>query len=62
MNKTMIMSEIDEILTTYCEGCFLKTQLSKEKGKTGAHRFCIKTCTIGEQLQFLGQEMNKIDK
>ena len=62
MNKEMIMSEIDEILTSYCEGCFLKTQLSKEKGKTGAHRFCIKTCTIGEQLQFLGQEMNKITK
>ena len=62
MNKEMIMSEIDEILTSYCEGCFLKTQLSKDQGKTGAHRFCIKTCTIGEQLQFLGQEMNKITK
>ena len=62
MNKTMIMSEIDEILTSYCEDCFLKTQLAKERGKTGAHRFCIKTCTIGEQLQFLGREINKIGK
>ncbi|WP_342512171.1 zinc-finger domain-containing protein [Sporosarcina sp. FSL K6-1522] len=62
MNKITVMSEINAILDAYCEGCFLKTQLSKDKGKTSAHRFCIKTCTIGEQLQFLGQEMNKFTK
>ncbi len=62
MNKTIIMNDIDGILDTYCEGCFLKTQLSKDKGKTVSHKFCITTCTIGEQLQFLGQEMNKFTK
>ena len=62
MDKTFVMNEITEILDVYCAGCFLKTQLAKEKGKTGAHRFCITTCTIGEQLQFLGQEMNKFTK
>jgi hypothetical protein len=62
MNKVIVMSEINGILDTYCEGCFLKTQLSKDKGKTGSHKFCISTCTIGEQLQFLGREMNKITK
>jgi hypothetical protein len=62
MNKTIIMNDIDGILDSYCEGCFLKTQLSKDKGKTVAHKFCISTCTIGEQLQFLGQEMNKFTK
>ena len=62
MDKTFVMNEITEILDAYCEGCFLKNQLTKEKGKTGAHRFCITTCTIGEQLQFLGQEMNKFTK
>ncbi|MFC5588209.1 zinc-finger domain-containing protein [Sporosarcina soli] len=62
MNKTNVMNEITEILDVYCEECFVKRQLSKEKGKTGAHRFCITTCTIGEQLQFLGQELNKITK
>lgn len=62
MDKTIIMNDIDGILDTYCEGCFLKTQLSKEKGKPGSHKFCITTCTIGEQLKFLGQEMNKITK
>lgn len=62
MNKTNVMNEITEILDVYCEDCFLKRQLSKETGKTGAHKFCISTCTIGEQLQFLGQELNKITK
>ncbi|MCG7333835.1 zinc-finger domain-containing protein [Sporosarcina sp. ACRSM] len=62
MNKTNVMNEITEILDVYCEECFVKRQLSKEKGKPGAHRFCITTCTIGEQLQFLGQELNKITK
>ncbi|MER2088455.1 MAG: zinc-finger domain-containing protein [Sporosarcina sp.] len=62
MNKTTVMNEINGIMDTYCEGCFLKTQLSKDKGKTGSHKFCITTCTIGEQLKFLGQEMNKITK
>jgi hypothetical protein len=62
MNKTNVMNEITEILDVYCEECFVKRQLSKEQGKTGAHRFCITTCTIGEQLQFLGQELNKITK
>lgn len=62
MNKTIIINEIDEILDAYCDSCFLKKQLSKDKGKSGSHKFCITTCTIGEQLRFLGQEMNKITK
>ncbi len=62
MNKMIIMKEIDGILDTYCDGCFLKKQLSKDKGKSGSHKFCITTCTIGERLQFLGQKMNKITK
>ena len=60
--KELVMSEIDETLDTFCEGCFLKRQLSKDKGKTAAHNFCITTCTIGEHLKFLGQEMNKLSK
>lgn len=62
MNKVMVMNEIDEILDTYCDGCFVKRQLTKDKGKTAAHSFCITTCTIGEHLKFLGQEMNKLEK
>lgn len=59
MNKLSIINEIDEMLNTYCEGCFVRTQIRKEQGKTAAHRFCISNCTIGTQLQFLGNELNK---
>ena len=62
MDKALVMSEIDKTLDIYCEGCFLKKQLSKDNGKTAAHRFCITTCTIGEHLKFLGKEMNKFSK
>lgn len=60
MNKTSVIHDINELLDTYCEGCYVKKQLVKERGKTGAHQFCISQCTIGEQLQFLGQEINKL--
>lgn len=62
MEKAIVMSEIHEILDTYCEKCLVKTQLGKERGKAGAHQFCISMCTIGEHLQFLGEEMNKFTK
>ena len=59
MNKLSIINEIDEMLNTYCEGCFVRTQIRKDQGKTAAHRFCISSCTIGTQLKFLGNELNK---
>ncbi|MFD1203936.1 MULTISPECIES: zinc-finger domain-containing protein [Sporosarcina] len=62
MDKLTVMNEINDVLDTYCEGCFIKKQHIKEFGKTGAHQFCIATCTIGEQLRFLGNEMNKMTK
>ncbi|AUD13966.1 zinc-finger domain-containing protein [Planococcus sp. MB-3u-03] len=55
MKKVSIINEIDEMLNTYCEACFVKAQLRKDEGKTAAHRFCISECTVGTQLQFLGQ-------
>ncbi|MBT2582100.1 zinc-finger domain-containing protein [Planococcus sp. ISL-109] len=60
MKKVSIINEIDDMLSTYCEGCFVKAQLRKDEGKTAAHRFCISECTVGTQLQFLGQELNKM--
>jgi hypothetical protein len=62
MNKTIIMLEIDTVIDTYCSGCFLKRQLAKDKGKTAAHRFCIDGCTVGDQLKFLGSQLNKTSK
>ncbi|EGA89812.1 hypothetical protein GPDM_08385 [Planococcus donghaensis MPA1U2] len=60
MKKISIINEIDEMLTTYCDGCFVRSQIRKDEGKTAAHRFCISNCTVGTQLQFLGEELNKI--
>lgn len=62
MDKTIVMDEIDYVIDMYCDGCILKKQLVKDNGKTAAHRFCIMGCTVGEQLQFLGGEMNKLTK
>ena len=60
MNKLSIINEIDGMMETYCEGCFVRTQIRKEQGKTAAHRFCISNCSVGSQLQFLGNELNKV--
>ncbi|ARF18688.1 zinc-finger domain-containing protein [Sporosarcina ureae] len=60
MDKVVVMKEINQLLDIYCEGCYVKKQLTNERGKTGAHQFCISDCTVGDQLQFLGREINKI--
>lgn len=60
MNKEVIVREIDNLLDTYCTDCFLKTEMRQKGGKTFAHRFCIQTCTVGDQLHFLGEELNKV--
>ena len=62
MKKTSVITEIDELLDLYCEGCLVKKHLTQERGKTEAHKFCIEECTVGEQLRFLGSEMNKLMK
>ena len=60
MDKVSVMKEIDELTDTYCTDCLVIRDLRKKRGKTGAHRFCIEQCTVGEQLQFLGKELLKI--
>lgn len=60
MNKVDVMKDIDELTDTYCTDCLVIRDLRKTRGKQGAHRFCIESCTVGEQLQFLGQEIMKI--
>ncbi|WP_084781797.1 zinc-finger domain-containing protein [Bacillus niameyensis] len=39
----------------YCEDCFLHEHLKKEYSKTYAHRFCIKQCTVGQELKAMGE-------
>lgn len=55
-----MISEIDDLLETYCEGCLIKSEFRQKDGKTVAHRFCINTCTVGDQLQFLGDQLIKV--
>lgn len=62
MIKTYVMKDIDELTDTYCVDCLVIRDLRKKRGKQGAHRFCIESCSVGEQLQFLGQEMVKIQE
>ncbi len=54
MERTKIFEEVDELISTYCEGCFIKAHFRKEKGKAYAHQFCIKKCTVGDKLKELG--------
>ncbi|WP_413362417.1 zinc-finger domain-containing protein [Lysinibacillus sp. 3P01SB] len=60
MNKVSVMKEIDELTDVYCTDCLVLRDLRKTRGKTGAHRFCIEQCTVGEQLKFLGEELMKV--
>ncbi len=60
LKKVKVIREIDDLLETYCDGCFIRRELKSNGGKKMAHRFCIHSCTVGEQLQFLGQELNKV--
>ncbi|MEK4629186.1 MAG: zinc-finger domain-containing protein [Solibacillus sp.] len=60
MNKVDVMKDIDQLTDTYCTDCLVIRDLRKTRGKQGAHRFCIESCTVGEQLQFLGNEMLKV--
>ncbi len=55
------MQEIDFITDMYCVDCPIIRELRQKRGKPGAHKFCIESCTVGEQLQFLGQELMKIN-
>lgn len=60
MEKISVINDIDELTDTYCTDCLVIRDLRKKRGKQGAHRFCIEHCTVGEQLQFLGEELIKI--
>lgn len=60
MEKVSVMQDIDELMDMYCADCLVIAELRKTRGKQGAHQFCIEHCTVGEQLQFLGNELLKL--
>ncbi|UII54555.1 zinc-finger domain-containing protein [Cytobacillus spongiae] len=57
MNRRKVLSEVAELMTTYCEGCFLHKHLKNENGRRNAHRFCITQCTIGERIKKYGEKL-----
>ncbi|MBS4199446.1 zinc-finger domain-containing protein [Bacillus sp. FJAT-49732] len=57
MKRTKVFKEIDELITSYCDGCFLHLHFKKEFSKSYAHKFCIGECTIGQKLQEKGKTL-----
>ncbi|MBO0994809.1 zinc-finger domain-containing protein [Bacillus sp. SD088] len=55
MQRIELLKEMNDVMETYCEGCFLKSHFRQTYGKNYAHRFCIQNCTVGEELQKIGQ-------
>ncbi len=55
MDRQQWLARIDALHDTYCVNCPIKATLTKEKSKTAAHRFCITTCTVGEELKQCGR-------
>ena len=59
MKRKDVLFQLNELLDTYCEGCFVKKALRKERGKLQAQSFCIQTCTIGGKIQQCGRLLVK---
>lgn len=59
MERKDIYNEVEEILNQYCNGCFLYKQNRKDKGRSYAHKFCITSCTVGEQIRRCGEKLDK---
>jgi len=55
MERKKVMDEVEELFTIYCHNCPVKQQLRLERGKTRAHKFCIKECTVGEKISRYGK-------
>jgi hypothetical protein len=57
MDRKIIFSEVEQVLTDYCKDCFVYSTLRKENGRNVAHKFCIKQCTVGEKLKDIGTKL-----
>lgn len=57
MTVTTVIQEISRLEDVYCEQCPIKQDLRSRRGKTAAHQFCIHTCSVGRELQEMGQNL-----
>ncbi|PTI84731.1 zinc-finger domain-containing protein [Staphylococcus warneri] len=56
-SEQQAIKQIDQLLTTYCHQCPLKSHIRKTENKTQAHHFCINECSIGKQIKQIGNEL-----
>lgn len=59
LTRKELLEEVEQLMNHYCKGCFLNQHFKKEKGRRGAHRFCISECTVGEKLRSYGNRLKK---
>ncbi|WP_170007065.1 zinc-finger domain-containing protein [Bacillus fonticola] len=62
IERHVALENIEDLMHTYCEGCLVRSTFRKEKGRKRAHRFCIETCTVGQQLQMTGKQLKIASK
>ncbi|MBG9581649.1 hypothetical protein ABE42_21130 [Bacillus thuringiensis] len=58
MDRKQLITEVNDLLETYCEGCFLREHNRKTNSKYYAHSFCIRQCTVGETLKKYGEQLS----
>lgn len=57
MSVNQVINEISRLEDVYCEQCPIKQDLRARRGKTAAHHFCIETCSVGRELQQMGNSL-----
>lgn len=57
--RKKVLHQVEDLLKNYCEGCLLHRVHVQEGGRRYAHRFCIKTCTVGEKIRLIGSQLHK---
>jgi hypothetical protein len=58
LDRKQLITEVNDLLEMYCEGCFLNSHFRKEQGKKYAQSFCIKQCTVGQKLKEYGKKLS----
>lgn len=60
MERKQLLSEVDDVLDMYCQGCFLNQHFRKAYGKNYAQSFCLKKCTVGQRLKEYGEKLSDL--
>ncbi|WP_342432048.1 zinc-finger domain-containing protein [Neobacillus sp. FSL H8-0543] len=56
-NRKELFTNVETLMSQYCNGCLLHQHFKEEGGRRFAHRFCISQCTVGEKLQEYGKKL-----